>query len=208
MRTFFATGHYNQLTTANGAASAEPVLGVQGLSDALNVFARMTNATTGEPIVVQGAALVIPRELEVLANYTFNLIQVESNLAAQGGSLAGLANSSGYEQRGIFNNWVTNGLTRVVNPYLSTINTTNGKTAWYIVANPANNRPAFEMDFLQGEEAPILLREAPTAIRVGGGSADMFGSFDTGEIRFKVIHLLSGTQFDYHAAVSSEGDGA
>ena len=206
--TFFATGHYNQLTTANGAASAQPALSVQGLSDARQVMSRMTNATTGEPIVVNGSTLVIPRELDVLAQYLFNAVTIESNKAGAGGSLTGLANTAGIEDRMIMNNWITNGLSVAVNPYLSTVNTTNGTTSWYIVANPANNRPAFEIDFLQGEEAPILLREMPTAMRVGGGNADMFGSFDTGEIRFKVMHLCSTAQLDYHGAVSSEGDGA
>lgn len=205
---FFTAGNANTLLTANGAASAQPALSVQGLTDARNVMARFVNPTTGEPIVVDGATLVIPRELDVLAQYVFNAITIESNSAGMGGSLTGLSNSSGIEQRMIMNNWITNGLKIAVNPYLSTINTTNGTTAWYIVADPNKNRPAFELDFLAGEEAPILLRETPTAMRVGGGSADLFGSFDTGEIRFKVMHLLDGSQLDPKGAVSSEGDGS
>lgn len=203
---FFTAGNANQLITANGSASAQPALSVQGLTDAFNVLARMTNATTGEPIVVKGTTLVIPRELEVLAQYVFNAITIEMN--KNGGDLSGLSNSSGIETRIVMNNWVTNGLSIAVNPYLSTINTTNGTTAWYVVANPTANRPAFELDFLQGEEAPILLRETPNAVRVGGGNADMFGNFDTGEIRFKVMHLLDANQLDPKAAVSSEGDGS
>ena len=106
------------------------------------------------------------------------------------------------------NNWITRGLSRAVNPYLSTINSTNGTTAWYIVADPAKNRPAFEIDFLTGEDAPILLRQRANAERVGGGSADMFGSFESGEIRFKVMHLLATAQLDYHAALESNGTGS
>ena len=203
---FFTAGNANTLLTANGAASAQPALSVQGLIDAMNVWSRMTNATTGEPIMVNGSTLVIPRELEVQANFMFNAVQIEMN--KNGGDLTGLANSSGIETRLLMNNWITSGMGRAVNPYLSTINTTNGSTAWYVVANPAANRPAFELDFLQGEEAPILLRLKPDAERIGGGAADMFGSFEGGEIRFKVMHLLSASQLDYHGAVSSEGDGA
>jgi len=203
---FFTSGHANTLITANGSATAQPALSVQGLTDAMNVWARMVNATTGEPIVAMGSTLVIPRELEVQANYVFNAVQIEMN--KNGGDLTGLSNSSGIETRMIMNNWITNGLTRAVNPYLSTVNSTNGRTAWYLVANPAANRPAFELDFLQGEEAPILLRMKPDSERIGGGAADMFGSFEGGEIRFKVMHLLASAQLDYHGAVSSEGDGA
>lgn len=203
---FFTAGHANTLLTANGAASAQPALSVQGLVDAMNVMARMTNAVTGEPIVVNGSTLVIPRQLEVQAQFVFNAVQIEMN--KNGGDLTGLANTSGIETRLLMNNWITNGLKFVVNPYLSSVNSTNGTTAWYVVANPATNRPAFELDFLQGEEAPILLRMRPDAERVGGGAADMFGSFEGGEIRFKVMHPLATAQIDYHGAISSEGDGA
>lgn len=205
--TFYTDARGNTVVVANGAAGPNPPFSVQGLIDAMNVWHRMVNATTGEPITVMGSTLVIPRQLEVLADSIFNAIQIETNAAGMGGSLTGLANSSGVEQRLIMNNWVTNGLTRATNPYLSTINTTNGNTAWYIVANPATNRPAFEIDFLQGEEAPILLRMRPDADRVGGGAADMFGSFETGEIRYKVMHLLATAQLDYHASVESKGTG-
>lgn len=203
---FFTTGNANTCITANGSSSAQPALSVQGLVDAMQVWHRMTNATTGEPIVAMGSTLVIPRELEVQANFVFNAVQIEMN--KNGGDLTGLSNSSGIETRIIMNNWITNGLTRAVNPYLSTVNTTNGTTAWYVVANPANNRPAFEIDFLQGEEAPILLRMRPDAERVGGGAADMFGSFEGGEIRYKVMHLVATAQLDPKGAVSSEGDGS
>lgn len=202
---FFTSGNKNQVVVANGAASANPAFSVQGLLDAMQVWHRMVNATTSEPITVLGSTLVIPRELEVLANSVFNAIQIEMN--KNGGDLTGLSNSAGIETRLITNNWVTNGLSRAVNPYLSTVNTTNGTTAWYVVADPARNRPAFEIDFLQGEEAPILLRQRSDSERVGGGPADMFGSFESGEIRFKVMHLMATAQLDYHAAVSSEGDG-
>lgn len=206
--TFFTDARANTLVTANGAASAQPALSVQGLVDAMQVWHRMTNATTGEPITIMGSTLVIPRELEVLAASIFNAIQIETNASGLGGSLTGLSNSSGVEQRLLMNNWVTGGLTRAVNPYLSTINTTNGSTAWYVVANPTMNRPAFEIDFLQGEEAPILLRQRTDAERVGGGAADMFGSFEGGEIRFKVMHLVSVSHLDYHGAIASQGDGS
>lgn len=204
--TFFTSGHGNTVVTGAGSASDQPALSVQGLTDAMQVWNRMTNPVTGEPIVINGATLVIPRELEVLSNFVFNAVQIEMN--KNGGDLTGLSNSSGTETRIIMNNWISNGLTRAVNPYLSTVNSTNGTTAWYIVANPNTNRPAFEMDFLQGEEAPILLRQLPDSVRVGGGSADMFGSFETGEIRYKVMHLLATAQLDYHGAIASQGDGS
>lgn len=204
---FFTSGNKNQVIVANGAASANPVLSVQGLYDAMKVWNSMVNPITGEPIVVNGSVLVLPRELEIIAASIFNALTIETNAAGFGASLTGLANTSGIETSLVMNNWITNGLTRAVNPYLSTVNTTNGTTAWYIVADPNKNRPALELDFLQGEEAPILLRQRTDAERIGGGAADMFGSFETGEIRFKVMHPLSASQLDYHGAISSEGDG-
>ena len=206
--TFFTSGNKNQVITANGAASNNPAFSVQGLYDAMKVWNAMVNPVTGEPIVINGSVLVIPRELEVLAASVFNALTVETNAAGFGAALTGLSNSSGVETRLIMNNWLTNGLTRAVNPYLSVVNSTNGTTAWYIVADPSRNRPALELFFLQGEEAPILLRQRTDAERIGGGSADMFGSFETGEIRFKVMHLLATSKADYHSVIASTGAGS
>lgn len=205
--TFFTDGRGNTIVTANGAATSNPALSVPALVDARNVLSRMTNPTTGERIQVNGTTLVIPPELDVTAAAAFNATQIETNSAALAAAITGLTNSSGVETRLIMNNWISNGLTAVVNQYLPTVNTTNGATAWYIVANPDRNRPAFEIDFLQGEEAPILLRQLPDSVRVGGGAADMFGSFEGGEIRFKVMHLAAVAHLDYHAAIASQGDG-
>lgn len=203
--TFFSVAHKNTVVVATGAASANPVLGIQGLYDTMKVWNSMVNPVTGEPIVINGAVLVIPRELEIISGSLFNALQIETNAAGFGAALTGLANSSGVETRMIMNNWITNGLKVAVNPYLSTVNTTNGTTAYYVVADPSKNRGALELDFLRGEEAPILLRQRADAERIGGGSADMFGSFETGEIRFKVIHLLASAQLDYHGAIVSNG---
>lgn len=203
--TFFAAGHTNLIKQTYGAASDNPALGVQGLIDAMQVWNRMENATTGEKIRVSGRTLVIPPELEVVAKIVFNAIQVETN--KNGGDLTGLSNTSGIETRILMNNWLTGGLTFTINEYLSGINSTNGTTAWYVVADPGRNRPAFEIDFLAGETAPILLRKAPDAIRVGG-SADMFGSFEGGEFRFKLMHILSVNQLDPLAAIVSNGTGS
>lgn len=204
---YFTSGNGNKLVTANGALTNNPAFSLTNIIEADRVFAGFTNPATGEPIVVDKAVLVLPRQLNIAGKIAFNSIAIESNAAALGGSLTGLANSSGIENRIQMPNWITQDLKYVVNPYLSVINTTNGDTAWYVVSDPNQGRPGFELNFLRGEEAPILLRQTSDAERVGGGNADMFGSFETGEIRFKVMHLLSADQLDPFAAVASEGDG-
>lgn len=205
---FFANGNQNLINTTNGAASNNPAFSVQGLYDAMKVWNGMTHPVTGEPIVVQGSVLVIPREQEVLASSVFNALQIETNASGFGASLTGLSNSSGVETRLIMNNWISQGLKVAVNPYLSVVNSTNGTTAWYVVADPNRNRPSLELNFLAGEEAPILLRQRSDAERVGGGDANRFGDFELGEIRFKVMHLLSADKLDPLGAIASNGSGS
>ena len=195
----------NTVTTADGAVTNNPALSATALMDALNVLSRQVDAG-GDPIIVQGVELVIPPSLEVTALNIFNSPQWEMNVA--GGNVTGLANSGGQEVRLVVNNWIAGRFRMSIDPYIPVVaSTANGNTSWFVFANPSTSRPAGEVTFLRGYEAPAILQKTPNTQRIGGGVEPMLGDFDTGEIRYKGRHIIGGTRLDLKASVASNGSG-
>lgn len=192
--TIYAAGNKNQIIVANGAASANPVLGEAGLIDAFTVLSNMRDSD-GEPIVIDGAILEVPPELEVPALKILNATSI-------------FVGADSAANRMLTDNWLRGKLELVVNPYLSVINTTSGKTSWYVHAKSNSERPAFEFDFLRGYEQPQLFMKAPDAVRVGGGAVDpMQGSFTDDSLDYKIRHIFGGGALDPKATVASNGTG-
>lgn len=175
-------------------------LSVQGIQEGLSKFADMVD-DDGEPIVVEAAMLVVPRSLEVIANTILNATEIRMRGAVLGGNDVG--NAGGEIVAG---NWLRGKVRVVVDPYLSIINQTNGSTAWYLIADPNEGRPAFEMAFLRGHEDPAVFVKDPNARRVGGGQVNPEdGDFDTDSIEYKIRHVLGGSRVEPKAAVASTG---
>lgn len=190
--TYFASGNANIVT-------ANPALSVAGLTTAFNVLAAQTD-TDGNPIYVNGVVLVVPPALEITAQ---NIINATEILAADGGG-----DGTGNNQLRV-SNWLRNRVSVLVNPWLPIISTTNGNTSWYLFADPSVGRPAMEVGFLIGHEAPELFMKSPNATRVGGGAADpMDGDFDNDAIDWKVRHVFGGVLLDPKSAVASNGTGS
>lgn len=193
--TIYSNANKNIVNIANGAASNNPALSEAALIDAFTVLGNQRDSD-GEPIVIEGAILEVPPELEVTALKILNATEIEVGTDASG-------------QRIRTANWLRGKLTLVVNPYLSIINTTSGKTAWYIHARSNTNRPAFEFAFLRGYDAPQLFMKSPNAVRVGGGAVDpMQGSFDDDSIDYKIRHIFGGGPLDPKATLASAGTGS
>lgn len=189
---FFTSGNHNIVT-------ANPVLSISGLQTAFTVLAAQVDSDGG-PIYVNGVTLVVPPALEVVAN---NIINATEIFAGTGGG-----DATGNDLLRV-NNWMQNKVNVVVNPWLPIIDTTHGNTAWYLVANPNEGRPAMEVGFLTGYEQPDLWMKAPDAIRVGGGQVGPEeGDFDHDSIRYRVRHVLGGTLMDPKSAVASNGSGS
>jgi hypothetical protein len=168
------------------------------MQDAWTVLAKQVDAD-GEPIEITAVTLVVPPALDIVADNILHATELRTN--ATGGGTA--------DQLVITNNWVQNKLTKVMNPYLPIIDTTHGSTAWYLFANPTQNRPALVLGFLKGYQQPTIFMKSPNTMRVGGGTVDpMFGDFDTHEIRYKGMHILGGLAVDPKMAVASNGSGA
>jgi len=106
-------------------------------------------------------------------------------------------------------NWMRNRMQLSVNYYLPIVDGTQGNTAWYLIGDPSNSRPAMEIGFLRGHQQPEIFMRDSDAIRIGGPSQGSFdGEFDTDAIRYKIRHVFGGTLMDYKAAVASKGTAA
>lgn len=185
---------YDAATYGN-VITGNPALSVAALQTAMQVLAAQTDSD-GEPIVIETVEFVVPPALEITAQNILNALQLE--LIESGGTT---------NQKMIVANWMRNRMRLSVDPYIPIVATTNGNTSWFLFANPGNGRPALEMGFLRGHEAPEIFIKAPNAQRVGGGQVNpMDGDFDTDSIQYKVRHVLGGTRMDPKMTVGSEGD--
>ncbi len=203
----YTSGNRNLVTTAYGASANNPPLSIKGLQDAMIVMANQVDAD-GEPIMVDAVTLVVPPALEITARNIINATMLDLNMA--GGFVAGLANSDGYQQRLMVENWMRGRVSLVVDPYIPLVATSsNGATSWFLFGNPSTGRPALVLGKLRGHEAPELFMKSPNATRVGGGTADpMAGDFDTDSLEYKVRHVFGGARIDGKTTVASNGSGS
>lgn len=191
--TYFSVGNANILTS-------NPVLNIGNLQAAIT---QMNNQVDddGAPIYIGQYVLEVPPSLEVVANNLVNAIQV---LAANGGG-----DGTGNDQLTV-SNWLSGRLRVFVNPWLRILDgTANDATTWYLWASPGEGRPAKEVGFLAGHEAPQLFMKSPNATRVGGGLIDpMDGDFDTDSVEWKTRMVIGGVLMDPKMALVSNGSGA
>ena len=161
----YTTGYKNKIVTANGAASNNPVLGVQGISDALKVLAAQRDSG-GDPIQITGRLrLWFGPSLLVTANNVMNQLSVF--LQNEGGG----TNAQGFPVQLLqVNNWLIQNMDLVMDPYIPIVCTTGGvqNTMWGITVDPdSQNRPNTEIGFLNGTEIPIIERAEADFNRLG-----------------------------------------
>lgn len=204
LNTLYTTGNHNIINTTNGAVVTNPPLSIAGLQDAMTVLLRHVNPVTGEPIYIDAVELVIPPALRVIANNILNALTLR-----MGGYTAGASGGGGtMEQQLETVNWMRQQVRINVNPYLPTVDTTHGNTAWYLFANPNSGRPALELGFLRGYETPSLWQKAPDMMRMGGAIDPMMGSFDSGSIEYKGLAIFGGVAISPLMTVASNGSGS
>lgn len=136
---FFAGGNGNYIS---GGTS---VLGITGLGKAVEAIRKMVDSA-GEPIVVQPAFLVVPPELEALADQLFtstNLLVVPD-----AASNATSTTPDGNPYRAKYQPLVV--------PHLSNDSyTNNSSTGWYLFGRPSDVA-AFGVAYLNNVEAPTI----------------------------------------------------
>ncbi len=134
--TFFTSGHKNIVT-------GNPSLSIQGLQTAMMVLGKQLN-TDGMPIIIKGVKLVVPTNLEIQAENIMNALQLRINSNSNNNSAGGGVGGATIDQFLYTTNWMAKRVQLSVNPFLPIVNTTSGDTAWYMVADPADEtqRPA------------------------------------------------------------------
>lgn len=193
--TLYTAAFKNKVVIANGATADNPPLSVAGLQSALTVLFRQLD-TGGDPIIIPGNLyLVVPAALYVTAKNLMNQILVDATEA--GGTT---------NQRVRINNWLVSNFTLIMDPYLDVVNTTNGTTAWYVFADPAQqDRYAMEFGFLRGFDTPQLYQKMPNTMRIGGGVDPMLGDFQTMATEYKALLVFGLTIVDGRSTVASKG---
>jgi hypothetical protein len=185
----FYTGGYKNIIENN------PPLSVASLALGLETLTSQVDEK-GEPIVIEMVELVVPAGLEITALAILNALQIE--LKEKGGTS---------NQKLVTANFLKNKVRLNIDPYIPIVaSSANGKTSWFMFANPQNGRPALELGRLRGHEEPEIFLKAPNAIRVGGGGSEEI-DFDTDSNETKVRHVFGGTRMDPKMTVASNGSG-
>jgi hypothetical protein len=173
------------------------------------------NIVTGNPSLTRPALQAAITQLRKRVDERNNPIQIKAvelvvgpglELAAQE-----IVDSTEYRAVGpdgavtiIRGNGVSANLRTNVNYWLPSImSTANADTSWWLIANPGESRPGFELGRLRGFEAPALYEKLPDMRRVGGGEVPW--SFNHSEAEKKVVHVLGGSPIDPRMSVASKG---
>lgn len=187
----FTTGKGNRL-------SGNPVLNIANLALAVAALLKLRDST-GEPISIEGVRLVYGPALHVTVQNILNTLTVDTT--TDGGAATGRALR--------VNNWVTTGITAVMDPYIPVVaSSANGDTSWMVTAAPNSARPLARIRFLQGFENPVLYQKAPNTQRVGGGLDADVGDFQSMASEFKGLIAFGGTVIEEKAAIVSNGSGS
>ncbi len=201
----FQSGYHNQLTTANGASSSNPRLGIQGIVDAYNILAGQLDAT-GDPIMIGGSMNLVYGATDY--GTAKNLANMLENLTSLQGGQVGQSASNPIGQLIRVRNWAMENLTLVYDPYLTLV-ATNNPHSWFIACDPGSQeRPGIEVGFLTGFKEPQLFSEIPTTQRMGGGVDPTMGNFWSNNQNLKIMGVMGATAIDGRSWVGSNGSGS
>ena len=185
--------HGSFYTSGNGNLLDVP-LSIAGLQDAIGAFMSRADADD-DPIEITGVVLEVGPANFVTAQNILNQMAVD--VTERGGTDG---------QRVRVNNWVAQAVRLVHNPYIPVVASSATTEPWFLHADPQQGRPAFEMGFLRGHEAPDLRLKSSDSVSVGGGDVAPFeGDFETDSIRYRVRHVFGGARLDPKATLASTG---
>lgn len=165
----------------------DTALDEESLDAALTMLQSQTDAS-GNIIPYAGRVfLVVPPTLERTARQLLN-----ATFTIDGGTatLSNLVNST---------------CELVVDPFLPSVDTTQGDTAWYLFCDPAI-RPAMRYGFLTGYDQPEIFVKAAEAQALFTGEEDPFsGTWLSDDIEFKLRFTWGVNTADYRGAVMMKG---
>jgi phage head maturation protease len=170
---FFSEANGNQV---------DDVLALEGLGAAVTMMRKLVDED-GQPIGVEPKLLVVPPELEALADTLF----ASTNVTVAGTAAAVTTSPDKNAFAGKYR--------PLCSPYISNDKYTgNSDTQWYLFADPAMGAAAFCVALLNGAEVPTIEQEnAP---------------FDTLGLQFRGYLDFGFAQLDKQGAVKSTGEGA
>lgn len=200
LSTVYAAGNRNLInpTYAGGDFTVtNPALSIDALRQGIAVLANQVDADS-QPIMIEAVTLMVPPALAIRAQEIVNATEL----------VVGTDATSGINRRGVTSNWARDIVKIAVNYYIPYIaSSSNGSTSWFLFADPNSGRPAGEIGFLRGHEAPELFMKLPNQVRVGGGAEPM-EDFDIDAIDHKVRHVFGGTAMDPKVTAASNGSGS
>jgi hypothetical protein len=198
---FFVTGLY---AGVNGPSASVYTVGNDNIiaSNAPLTRASLQGAITrllkrkderGNPITVTAVELVVGPGLQLTANEILDAKEYRAIDAAGNVTI-------------IAGNGVAANLRVNTNFWLPAVATTaNADTSWFLFASVSGTaRPAMEVGFLRGYEAPALYERIPDMRRIGGG-AEVPWSYDFGDQEKKIQHIFGGTFIDARMTLASNG---
>lgn len=212
--TFYSSGNKNivNATNANGGVSGpftvdNPPLTIAGLQQAMSVLLQQKD-TGGDPIDIDAVTLVVTPANQITALNIMNSLQVVS--PGYGATADPLFSGATRDQGLLIQNWMREKVSLAVMRYIPMIATSaNGNKSWFLFANPSVGRPAMEIGFLRGHEAPELFMKSPNSVSLSGaGAGTMDGDFETDSLAYKIRHVFGGTLLDPKASVASNGSGS
>ncbi len=180
----------------NGVNATTDVLSIGALEDAIEAMAGFTSG--GEPILNRPKYLVVPPSLEFTAR---QILTSATKMWVDGAAAGAIA----YPTTNVIANY---GLELVVDYYLPILGGENGKTAWYLFADP-KDIVVLEAAYLRGHENPEICMKASDKVTVGGGAISPFeGDFTSDNIVYRVRHIFGGAKVDWKGTYCSTGVGS
>ncbi len=185
----------------NAAASTLP-LTINNLIVARAAMAAFRHPDTNEPIMNVPVFIVVDPALEgtldVILNSTQQIWISDHAAAAAVGTAFPL---------GTTNVAARMGLTKIVNPWQSFVDTTSGTTAWALFSDP-NQIAVGEFATLSGHETPQIVMKAPDTVSIGGSPSTPFsGDFKTDNIFYRIRDIFRAKTVEPRAAWASDGTG-
>ncbi len=184
------------------AAASTAALTINNLIAARAAMRAFRHPDTNEPIMNNPVFLVVDPALEGDAETVLsspNQVWISDHAAAAAVGTAFPLGTTNIASR--------LGLTLIVNPWQSFVDTTSGTTAWSLYSDPAQIAVG-EFSTLSGHETPQIVMKAPDTVSVGGApTSPTSGDFATDNIFMRIRDIFKAKTVEPRAAWASDGTG-
>ena len=185
----------------NAAASTLP-LTINNVIAARAAMRAFRHPDTNEPIMNTPKFLVVDPNLEGTAEQI--LTSIQQMWISDHAAVAAVGTAFPLPTTNIVPRM---GLTLIVNPWQSFVNTTNGTTAWALFSDPSQIAVG-ELATLAGHEAPQIVMKAPDTVTISGAPSSVnSGDFATDNNFWRIRDIFKAKTVEPRAAWASTGAG-